>query len=57
MMFVVLLSALSAGGFFYGRFRGDLPDWQLVGLIVAGYVVAFCFYRLALRLALRKLDY
>jgi hypothetical protein len=57
MLFVVLLSALSAGGFSYGRFRGNLPDWQLVSLIVAGYIVAFCFYRIALRLALRKLDH
>ena len=57
MIFVILLIALSAGGFFYGRFRGELPDWQLVGLIVAGYVIAFGFYRIALRWALRKLDY
>ncbi len=56
MMFVVLLTALSAGGFYYERLRGDLPSWQLVGLICAGYIVAFGVYRLTLNLVLKKLN-
>ena len=55
LMFVVLLCTLSAGGFSYSHLRGELPDWKLVGLIVVGYIVAFGFCRLALRLALSKL--
>lgn len=57
MMFVVLLCVFGSGGFFYERFRADLPGWQLVGLIIASYVVAFGLYRLALSAALRKLRY
>ncbi len=56
LMFVLLLGVLSAGGFFYGYFKGELPDWQLVSLIALGYIAAFGFYRLALSLALSKLD-
>ena len=55
MLFVVLLCVIGAGGFVYERFRADLPGWQLIGLIVASYVIAFGIYRLALSAALRKL--
>lgn len=57
MMFIGLLCVIGAGGFCYERFRNDLPGWQLVGLIVGSYVVAFGVYRLALGAALRKLHY
>ena len=56
VLFVALLGALAAGGFCYEWFRSDMSRWQLVVLIVAGYVVAFGIYRQALRLVLRKLD-
>jgi uncharacterized membrane protein len=57
MMFVALLIALGVGAGCYERFRDDLPRWQLVGLIVAGYIVAFGCYRIGLSLALRKLNH
>ncbi len=56
MMFVALLCPLMVGGFCYGRFEGDLPDWQLLGLIALGYAASFGIYRLALSVALGKLD-
>jgi hypothetical protein len=54
-LYAALLIVIGLGGYFYERFRGDLPNWQLVGLIIAGYIAAFGLYRIALSLAAKKL--
>lgn len=53
----MLVAALGAGGFFYERFRTDVPGWQLIGLIIAGMCASYGAYRLALNFALRKLEF
>ena len=56
VLFAMLLAALGAAGFFYERFRTEVPGWQLVGLIIAGMCASYGAYRLALNFALRKLE-
>lgn len=54
ILYVALLAALGASGFVYEWFRGQIPQWQLVGLICTGMGICFAAYRLALNYALRK---
>ena len=54
VLFIILLAALGAGGFFYERFRTEEPGWQLVGLIVVGMCASYAAYRFALHVAIRK---
>jgi hypothetical protein len=55
VLFAMLLASFGAAGFFYQRFRTEVPDWQLVSLIVAGMGASYGVYRLALTFVLRKL--
>jgi len=55
VLFVMLLAALGAAGFFYERFQTEVPGWQLVGMIIAGMCASYGTYRLTLNFALRKL--
>lgn len=55
LLFVGLVIVLAVGGFCYGQFRGEMPDWQLAGLIATGFVAAYVLYRLVLKRALSRL--
>jgi hypothetical protein len=55
LLFALLLVALASAGYCYERFRGEVPSWKLVGLIVAGICAAYAAYRFALHYALEKL--
>ncbi|MEG3122587.1 hypothetical protein [Sphingomonas sp. GB1N7] len=52
--FLVVFALLALGGYCFGHFRGDLPDWQLVGLILTGYFFTYVIYRFAVKRALKS---
>ena len=57
LLFVAVIGMIAVGGFCYGHFEGKLPDWQLISLIVTGYVATQIAYRLALNRLLTRLRY
>lgn len=55
VLFLLLISALAASGFFYERFRAEMPAWQLAAMICVGMSVSYGAYRVALYVVVRRL--
>lgn len=54
-LFAVLVALLAGAGFLYGRFKHEVPQWQLVGGLLAYMCASYLMYRLALAFVLRRL--
>ncbi len=55
-LFTALLAVLAATGFFYQRYRSDMPDWKRAGITITAMGLAYGGYRFTLNPGLRRIE-